>query len=79
MLCVFGIDHGIVRDVVANHGTSAGSDTAADFDRSHEQVAGTDVHVRSDGGVVLVHAIIVGGDSTAADVGIALPKSASPT
>ena len=55
---------------MAYHGTGSGSDAAADFDRGHEQVAGTDVHVRSDGGVVLVHAIIVGGDGTAADIGV---------
>ena len=38
--------------------------------QGHEQVAGTDVHVRSDGGVVLVHAVIVGGDRATADVGV---------
>ena len=70
VLRVFGIDHGVGRDVVADHGAGSGGDAVADGDGGDEQVARADMHVRSDGGVVLVHAVIVGGDGAAADVGV---------
>ena len=78
VLRVFGIDHGVGRDVVADHGAGSGGDAVADGDGGDEQVARADMHIRSDGGVVLVHAVIVGGDGAAADVGV-LAQVASPT
>ena len=52
-----------------DHGACARGHAVSDFDRGDEQVTRAHVHVRSDGGVVLVHTVIVGGDGTATDVG----------
>ena len=70
MLRVLGVDHRVVRDGVADDGAGAGGHVVADFDRGDEQVARADVHVRADVGVMLVHAVVVGGDGAAADVGV---------
>ena len=39
VLRVFGIDHGVGRDVVADHGAGSGGDAVADGDGGDEQVA----------------------------------------
>ena len=43
-------------------------DTVPHIDRRDEQIAGADMHVGTNMGVVLVHTIVVSGDGAASDV-----------
>ena len=72
------VDHRVARHGVAHHGTGAGGHVVAHFNRGYRnRVAGTHVAAGADGGAVLVHAVIVGGNG-AADVGV-VAERASPT
>lgn len=67
MLRVLGVHHRAVRDIMSDDRSRTAGDTVP-IDRRDEQIAGADMHIGTNMGVVLVHTIVVGGDGAAADV-----------